>query len=172
MAWFGIVTAGLIFCLVQRWHKSAAVPAFCWFVMTAIVLGVIDVECQRLPRVIVGGMTLGGLALLTVATFLEGRALDLGRALVASLVVFSVYLVFALVAHGGLGFGDVTLFGAAALYLGWVGWHAVFAAFMITAVLGGVTGLLLMIFRRAARDDRFAYGPMIIAGSILALLLP
>ncbi|CAM3374974.1 hypothetical protein KIPE111705_05475 [Kibdelosporangium persicum] len=83
-----------------------------------------------------------------------------------------MYTVLAVIARGGLAFGDVTLFGAVSLYLGWVGWDAVFAGIMITTALGGIIGLLVMLFGRARMGDRFAYGPMIIAGASLALLVP
>jgi leader peptidase (prepilin peptidase) / N-methyltransferase len=172
VVWFCLTTAGLTFCLAQRWQESNAVLAFCWFAMTAVVLGVIDAECQRLPRGIVIGMALGGLVLLGVAAILDGRYGDLLRAAIAAAVVFVLYLMFAVVAHGGMAFGDVTLFGAVSFYLGWVGWHAVFAALMITAVLGGVTGLLLIAFKRVSMKERLAYGPVIVFGAAVALMLP
>ncbi len=72
-----------------------------------------------------------------------------------------------------LGFGDVNLGGIIGLVMGW---PAVIASLFLAIVLGGVTGLLVVLARALSRRYEagmfMPYAPFLILGAILLLYLP
>lgn len=146
---------------------------------------VVDLRTRRIPNELTAAMTglgiglaAGGVAGMSTAAALAGFALGL-------LVMLPGY------AMGATGAGDVKLMGAVGAL---VGPAPVLLAFLCTSIAGGVlaivvavrrqrlaqtvaaTGRLLATPNRAAdeirsapRDSRFAYGPAIAAGSLIAL---
>jgi leader peptidase (prepilin peptidase)/N-methyltransferase len=70
-----------------------------------------------------------------------------------------------------MGFGDVKLALGAGAVLGWYGWSVVllgtFAGFLLGAFYGGA----LVVARRAGRRTAIAFGPFLIAGAYLGLLV-
>lgn len=72
-----------------------------------------------------------------------------------------------------LGFGDVNLGGIIGLIMGW---PAVVASLFLAIVLGGVTGLLVVLARALSRRYEagmfMPYAPFLILGAVLLLYLP
>ena len=121
------VGAVAVTALVLRFGASADLPAWVWFVLVGLLLGVVDVREHRLPdRVLLPGGALAVL-LLTGAALVSDRWADLGRGLLAGLACFTLLLVMALISPSGLGMGDVKLVAFTGLYLGWLGWPSVIA---------------------------------------------
>lgn len=81
-------------------------------------------------------------------------------ALVASVPLFVLALL-----TGGFGGGDVKLFAALGLCLGW---KLTLVALFASVLGGGVYGIALLATRRAGRKDAFAFGPFICAGAAIA----
>jgi leader peptidase (prepilin peptidase)/N-methyltransferase len=73
-------------------------------------------------------------------------------------------------ARGGLGGGDVALAGLLGLYLGWISYEAIAVGLLAAFVVGGVFALLLLITRKANRSTRFAFGPFLVVGALIAVL--
>jgi leader peptidase (prepilin peptidase)/N-methyltransferase len=72
---------------------------------------------------------------------------------------------------GGLGFGDVKLGGLLGLVCGLEsGYAAALGALILPMVLGGLVALPLLFAGR--RKHEFAFGPYMVAGALLILLLP
>jgi prepilin peptidase CpaA len=151
-----------------------------------LVATVVDLRTRRIPNVVTGTMTGAGLAL---AVF-ELGSVSVGAAVLGCLVG----LVLMLPGHalGATGAGDVKLMAAVGSLLGPV---VVINAVLFTAVAGGVLAVTVALKRRrlaatlggtgrmiAAPTDvrseieagvpasRFAYGPAIAAGTMLAAL--
>jgi leader peptidase (prepilin peptidase)/N-methyltransferase len=167
---FCAMTAAVLFSLAARWSMSSAVLGFGWFGMTGIVLCALDLDHHRLPHGVVASMFGGGLALLGIAAVVDGEPSVLVRALAIAALIFIGSFAVALLAPGHLGFGDVTLFGTVSLYLGWAGWQALYVALTTTAALGALAGVVMIAVGR--RRDRFAFGPMILGGAVVGLLVP
>ena len=68
--------------------------------------------------------------------------------------------------EGAFGFGDVKLMAAAGLFLGW---QNTLVALFIGIVIGGVTGVLLLVTKRKSRKDHFAFGPSLCIGIGIAM---
>lgn len=87
----------------------------------------------------------------------------IGGALVAS-----VPLLLLALAIGGFGGGDIKLFAALGLCLGW---KLTLLTLFLAVVFGGVHGVYLLATKRAGRKDTFAFGPFICAAATIALTI-
>jgi leader peptidase (prepilin peptidase)/N-methyltransferase len=137
-----------------------------------VVLAAIDADVHRLPDPLVLPSYPAAIALLAVASWSTGSWGALLRAVLAGAVLWVAYLLLALVSPGGLGFGDVKLAGVLGLFLGWLGWGPVVAATFAAFLLGGLFALVLLLARRVSRSSHIAFGPAMLAGAWLALLVP
>lgn len=78
---------------------------------------------------------------------------------------FSLLLVIAIVSKGGMGGGDVKLFGLLGFVLGS---KAVLLAFLFASFFGTLFGLAGMIFGLVKRKEPIPFGPSIALGTIVA----
>ncbi len=127
------------------------------------VLSVVDFESHRLPNRIV----LPSAALVLAARL--ATAPEHWQAWVgASIGAFACFLLFALVAPGGLGMGDVKLM----LLLGAALGAAVLPALLLGVLAGGVAGVVVLVREgRGARRKAIPYGPFLAFGAIAVMLL-
>lgn len=138
-----------------------------------VTLAFIDLDVQRLPdRIQLPGYPVLA-SLLLACSFVTGDWGALLRAGIcgAGLWLFYFLLIFVLPA-GSIGFGDVKLAGLLGMLLGWLSWGHVVVGTMATFLVGGVVAAGLLITRRKGRKDDFAYGPSMMLGAIVAILLP
>jgi leader peptidase (prepilin peptidase)/N-methyltransferase len=150
------------------------VPAYLYLGAIGATLTLIDLDVRRLPDLIVLPSYPIAFVLLLVPTVVTGQWDALLRAVLAGFALGVGYFVLALVSPGGggLGLGDVKLAGVLGLLLGWLGWgpaiFSVFAAF----ITGGVIALVQLLTGRASRSSHIAFGPAMILGAWMALMLP
>lgn len=138
--------------------------------LPALVIGLLlaraDLRTGRLPDRLV--------SLLAVALVLPvlGRpAAELLRGLAATILVFSLYFVLALLPGDGLGFGDVKLAAVLAFGLGVRGWDTVLLGLALPPLIIGPTALVLVATRRLGRRDPLPFGPALIGGAIAAVVI-
>lgn len=121
------------------------------------------------------GLPLAGvaLALLGVVAFVPEHAGHWTTALLGGLALGAGYYGLTRIdsGGGGLGLGEVRLAVGAGVVLGWYGWPTVmlgaFAGFLLRALYGGVLA-------RKGRPDRgivVPFGPFLLAGAFLGLLV-
>jgi leader peptidase (prepilin peptidase)/N-methyltransferase len=110
------------------------------------------------------------LAVALVLPVLGRPAAELVRGLAASILVFSLYFVLALLPGDGLGFGDVKLAAVLAFALGVRGWHTVLLGLALPPLIIGPTALALVASRRLGRRDPLPFGPALVGGAIAALI--
>lgn len=151
------------------------------------VAAVIDLRTGRIPNPLTATVAVGGLALTAVG--LTGQSMaGAGFGAVLGLALMLPGYLF-----GGTGAGDVKLLAALGTWLGPAG---VLMAFLYSAIAGGVLALVHALRRRrlgttlsrtarllaapvstkqeidgAAATSRFAFGPAIALGAVLAALL-
>lgn len=142
---------------------------FAVFLIGTAALALIDARTMRLPNRVLYPVLWVGLVLLTCAAACSGSWLRLGVALALAVAVFVVF--FLLHKTSGLGRGDVRLVVLIGLFLGWYGPATVFAGLALGTVIGGVLGAVLLLARKADRRRMLPYGPFLILGAWLALLL-
>ena len=146
----------------------------------------IDVRSRRIPNALSLGLAIVGIVL-------AGTGAS-GISIWSSLLGCAMALLLMLPGHvlGATGAGDVKLFGAAGAV---IGAGRVFEAFLFVAIAGGVLALAIacargrlgrtvlqtvrllrrpsearVVIESPAENNRFAYGPAIAAGCLLAAL--
>jgi leader peptidase (prepilin peptidase)/N-methyltransferase len=70
-----------------------------------------------------------------------------------------------------MGFGDVKLALGIGAVLGWYGWGTVVLGTFAGFLFGGLYGLGLVLMRRAGRKTSIPFGPFLIAGAYVGLLI-
>lgn len=161
------VTLGLIGTAIG---PAPELPAFLWLGAIGVVLAVVDVEHHRLPdRLVLPSYVVTDLALLVAATVTDDFTPWL-RSLAGMAAVFGVLFGLAIISPGGLGFGDVKLGGLLGLHLGWLGWDYVVLGIVLGFVVGAVASLALIAVRRASLRTHLAFGPALLAGTLVAIL--
>lgn len=147
---------------------SAILPAFLLFGAAAAAVSVSDLRSRRIPNRVVAVTWIGGAVLLAAAACADGAIWPLARAGIASVALAAFYLALGLAVRGGMGMGDVKWAAVVGLYLGWLGWSAVFvgtlAAFFAAALF--VVGRL--VARRAGGVVPMA--PFMSLGVLVAVL--
>lgn len=133
-------------------------------------LAVIDLRLMRLPNRIVLPLYATGLIGLAAASA-PGRHWDrLVTALICMAVFYGIFYLLAV--FGPMGFGDVKLAGVLALHLGWLGYQYAYAGILLGAVSASAGALVLLATRRKSwRGSRIAYGPYLLFGAWIAVLL-
>ncbi|MFF4136286.1 prepilin peptidase [Streptomyces mirabilis] len=136
-----------------------------------VLLAVVDFRVQRLPDVLT--LPLAGLALvlLGVTALVPEHAGEWPTALFGSLVLGGAYFLLFLVNPNGMGFGDVKLALGIGAVLGWYGWGTVVLGTFAGFLFGGLYGLGLVLMRRAGRKTSIPFGPFLIAGAYVGLLI-
>lgn len=139
------------------------------FVSVAVLLAVVDVLVQRLPRSLIWPACVAVLGLLVAETIRFGDAAGLLRATTAGAVLASGYLAIAVASRGGLGAGDVRLAVLVGGVLGWHSWDAFVVGTLLGFVSTGATAALWTVDRRMS--NTLPHGPGMLTGAFLALLL-
>lgn len=157
---------GVLFLLTLWWQGvTAALPAFLFLAAIAVALTMIDLDHHRLPDRIVLLAYPVALALLAVASWASDDWTALLRAVVGAAILFGLYLILLVAYPAGMGFGDVKLAGVLGLYLGWSGWGALIVGGFAAFLFGGVFAILLLISRRAGRRTGIPFGPWMLLGA-------
>jgi leader peptidase (prepilin peptidase)/N-methyltransferase len=169
-----IATAGGCLLMVRRFGLTPELPAFLLLIPTLAALAAVDLDCRRIPNRLLYPMTAVAVPLLGAAAFIEGRPQVFVRALLGGIVYFIPMFLLGLLIPSSMGFGDIKLAGYLGLHLGWVSLFHVaigaFFGFFIGAVVG--VGLILVGKKRFGRRDTVPFGPSMVLGCILALLIP
>ncbi|MER7401722.1 A24 family peptidase [Streptomyces sp. NPDC000070] len=136
-----------------------------------VLLTAVDFRVRRLPDPLTLPFAAAALVLLGLTALVPEHAGEWTNALLGSLALGGGYFVLFLVNPAGMGFGDVKLALGAGAVLGWYGWPTVmlgtFAGFLLGALYGGA----LVVARRAGRKTAIPFGPFLISGAFLGLLL-
>ncbi|MEU4476601.1 A24 family peptidase [Micromonospora sp. NPDC023966] len=150
---------------------DSTLPALLLVAAVGLVLALVDLICLRLPDPLVGAAALGGGLGLVGAALVTGTPGRLPAALAGAAVSFAGYVLLAVLPRSRVGFGDVKLAAALGLPLGWLGWPALGLGLLLPHVLNGVVVLALLAAGRVRRDTAVPFGPAILAGAWLAVLL-
>lgn len=145
--------------------------AYVGFAVVGSILIVIDLRSHRLPNRIVLPAIASAVALLFIAAVLGGDWAAFGGALLGGLTLGGFYLMLRLIQPGGMGGGDMKLAVLVGVLLGWVGWMPLLVGTCAAFVLGAIAALSLIATKRAKAATHIAFGPWMIAGAWIGLLL-
>jgi len=166
-----VATAAVLGVMAWRFGLDAALPAFIYLGVIGVALTMIDIDVHRLPNAIVLPSYVVAAVLLGGAAVATGEWSSLLRAVLGGAALFALYFLLAFVYPAGMGFGDVKLAGVLGAYLGWLGWGVLLVGGFLGFLLGGVVGGGLMMARRAGRKSKIPFGPFMLAGAFIAILL-
>lgn len=136
-----------------------------------IALVVIDAEHHRLPNAIVLPLYPAGVFGLALAGLISGQWPVAAAAAGAGIWLAVIGGLWAVSRGRGMGFGDVKLAPVLGATLGWVGVSAAAVGLGAAFVAGGVVGAALLLSGRARRGTHLAFGPFLIVGAALGLVL-
>jgi leader peptidase (prepilin peptidase)/N-methyltransferase len=137
----------------------------------AVLLALVDRNVHRLPDQLTLPLAAAAAVLLGAAALVPGAGGSWPTALLGGPVLGGAYLVLFLVNPNGMGFGDVKLALSLGVALGWYGWEVLFVGAFAGFLLGAVYGLGLVVLRGAGRGAAIPFGPFMISGTLIGLLL-
>jgi prepilin signal peptidase PulO-like enzyme (type II secretory pathway) len=166
------VTAATLALLCLRVGFGPDLPAYLYLGAVGVVLGFIDAAIRRLPDPLTLPSYVVGAALLAVAVpFTDDGGVRFLNALTGMGGLLLLYAVQWFIWRSQIGLGDVKLAGVLGLYLGWLGLDAVVLGVFAIHVLGGLYALALVASRRAGRTSTMPFGPFMLAGTLIAVLV-
>ena len=128
-----------------------------------LVLTATDLEQRRLPHVVLDPL------IVLAALFVPfNPGVEPLMALLGAGAAVAFLGTLALVVRGGLAVGDLYLVAPIGLMLGW---PAIFTALFAAAFLAAGTSLALLAGRRVGMRSYIPFGPFLVGGAVLALLI-
>ncbi|NGO47374.1 prepilin peptidase [Streptomyces ureilyticus] len=168
---FALVTA--VVCAMLAAATGDRPELLVWLLLAPIgvLLATIDFAVHRLPDVVTLPLAASALILLGGAALLPGAGGSWKTALLGSLTLGAFYLLLFLINPKGFGFGDVKLAPALGAVLGWYGWGLLLIATFAGYLFGALYGVGLILARRSGRKTAIPFGPFLIAGAFVGVLL-
>lgn len=158
-ATFTVISGVIVVKASGPWHLTVLLlcaPSF-------IAIAWIDLHSRRIPDLLLGPAYLIAL----VGLVLNADTDTAMRSVVAFLIATIFFSIGTLAGH--VGFGDVKLSGLLALLLAWDSYATTRNAALIAIGLAGLYASWLIATRR--HQDRFAFGPALLIGSLAALAI-
>lgn len=141
---------------------------------TLVAISLIDYDHQLIPDSIVIPLLWVGLAMSLFhgevgGTFLFVSPVDsIIGAIAGYLSLWSVYKVFKLITgKDGMGYGDFKLLAALGAWLGWQSLHLII---LLSAVVGALFGIAMIVFRGRDRQLPIPFGPYLAAAGWVTML--
>src|SRR5262245_18653530 len=145
------------------WQTVAAL-GFAW---TLLALTLIDLDHKLLPDSLTLPLLWAGLLVNVPGLFTTLPSSVLGAA-AGYLALWSVYKLFKLVTgKEGMGYGDFKLLAAIGA---WLGWQLLPVVILLSAVVGSVVGIALIVFGGRSSQTAIPFGPYLAAAGFIALL--
>jgi leader peptidase (prepilin peptidase)/N-methyltransferase len=160
---FGLVT--------WLFGASWELPAFCVFAAVAVVLGAVDLVERRLPNAVLYPGLIVMVVLLASTSWITGTWAAFLGALCCGAGLFALYFLLAVISPSGIGMGDVKLAALVGLALGYLGWMPLLVGGTAGFFIGGLTSLIALVSGRASRRSSLPFGPAMLAGAFLGMLV-
>jgi len=165
-----------ILAAVCAWRFGVGPEAIMAIVMTLALVSVsmIDADTQLIPDSIVLPLMWIGLAMSLYHPVAGAETLFIGPrdaivgAMAGYLSLWSVYWLFKLVTgKEGMGYGDFKLLAALGAWLGWQHLHIII---LMSAVVGAIVGISMMVFRKHKRSVPIPFGPYLAAAGWVTMM--
>jgi leader peptidase (prepilin peptidase)/N-methyltransferase len=158
------------------WHFGFGAAAACALLVTwaLIALTGIDIDHQLLPDSITLPLLWAGLLAAVTIGPIAGSPLPVSArdaVIGAAAGYVSLWLVFhafrLVTGKEGMGYGDFKLLGALGA---WLGWQMLLPIVLLSAIVGAILGVTLIVLRRAQRGHPIPFGPFLAAAGWVAML--
>ena len=165
----GVLSAAVAWKFGVTWYCAAAL-VLTW---ALVALSAIDIDHQLLPDDITLPLLWLGL-LLSLAPAVPGLGLPVdthASILGAALGYFSLYSVYKLykwlTRKEGMGYGDFKLLAALGA---WLGWQMLLPIILISAFVGAIVGISLIVLRGRDKNVPIPFGPYLAGAGWIALM--
>jgi leader peptidase (prepilin peptidase)/N-methyltransferase len=166
-----VTVVAVLAVVAALWGHPGWLPAYLYLTVLGVVLATIDLRTHRLPDDLVLPSYPVLAALLVLATVVDGTRHRLLVAVVAGALLWLAFGVIHLIPRSGLGRGDVKLVGLLGGALGWFGPESVLFGLLAGITIAGCWAGFLLVSGRAHGQDQMAYGPHLLLGALLAVLV-
>lgn len=161
------LAAALALIVVWRFGPEARTWAALGLSWTLLALTFIDFDVKLLPDNITLPLLWSGLLLSLVGWFTDPASAILGAA-AGYLVLWAAYQGFRLLTgKEGMGYGDFKLL---AVLGAWLGWQLLPQVVLVSALLGSLVGMALILFGGRHKDVPIPFGPYLALAGWIALL--
>lgn len=161
-----VITAALSVATACHFGINVQIIYALFFVWVLICLSLIDFDTQLLPDNITLPLLWLGLFASLFNVFVSPTDAIIG-ALAGYLSLWSVYWLFKiLTGKEGMGHGDFKLLAAIGAFLGW---QILPLVIMLSAFIGAVVGILLIVFKRHNKNLAIPFGPYLSFAALIAL---
>lgn len=164
-----VPAAGVLVALALADQPWPVLLPYLLLVPTGAALAAIDADVERLPNMITLPLIPIQLGLLLAATIVTDAWPSMLRALLALAMIGSLSLMAVLLR--GFGLGDFKLMLTLAPCLGWLGWDQLLIGLSAGFTLGALWAMGLVVTKRASRRSYMAFGPFLVAGTLLTLAI-
>jgi leader peptidase (prepilin peptidase) / N-methyltransferase len=160
------LTGALIGAAAYKYGYSYASLFAFIFVFALVALTFIDLDTFLLPDDIVLPLLWLGLLFNLNTGFTDIKSAVIG-AVVGYMTLWTVYWLFKLIrGKEGMGYGDFKLLAAIGA---WFGWQMLPAVILLSAVVGSIIGIYMMLFKGKNKDSAIPFGPYLTLAGIAAL---
>ena len=165
------LTTGLLSgLLVWKFGASIETGALLVLLWALISLTMIDIDHQLLPDSITLPLLWLGLLFSLFQhsdSRFPGPADAVAGAIAGYMILWSVYQLFKLITgKEGMGYGDFKLLAALGA---WLGWQMLPLIILLSALVGSVIGICMIVFRGRDRQLQIPFGPYLAGAGLLAL---
>ncbi|MFJ8821533.1 prepilin peptidase [Streptomyces sp. NPDC102467] len=136
-----------------------------------VLLATVDFAVHRLPDVLTLPLAALTLLALGAAAALPEPGGSWRGALFGAAGLCGGYLLLLLIYPKGMGFGDVKLALGLGAALGWYGWGVLFIGAFAGVLFNSLYAGVLVVSRRAGRKSEIPFGPFMIMGAYVGVLL-
>ncbi len=162
-----ILALAVAYVFGPSWQTVAAL-GFAW---TLLALTLIDLDHKLLPDSMTLPLLWAGL-LVNVPFDGAGLFAPLSSSVIGAaagyLSLWSVYKLFKLITgKEGMGYGDFKLLAAIGA---WLGWQLLPVVILLSAVVGSVVGIALIVFGGRSSQTAIPFGPYLAAAGLIAML--
>ncbi len=156
---------------VLLFHSWSALALWVVLAVFGLPLIVTDLRLHRLPNSLTFSLLLATLITVIVIAIRDHDFHRLASSLLGGVGLGAFYLLIALISKGGMGMGDVKLSLSVGSISGYFGLRIVLVSSFTAFALGSVIGLLLIFFGKAGRKSAIPFGPFMILGQFVGLLV-
>ncbi len=166
-----LTTAGLFLAGTLLFHTWTSLVLWLILIIIGVPLTVIDLTLHRLPDRLTAPLFVVSAIVIVVDAFVGKHFDRLIPSLVGALALPAFYLALLIISRGGMGMGDVKLSAGIGVVSGFFGVKIVLVSCFAAYILGSVIGIGLMLAGKAGRKTAIPFGPFMLVGQAIALLV-
>ena len=159
-----IINAILYFTFVNKYGLTLLSLKYCIMASILIVIAVIDLKTQYVYSSVI--LTGGICGLLCIIGQLYINKQSIITYFMGALIAFIIIGLIVVISHG-MGEGDIEIAAMCGLFLGVKG---ILLTLFLSIVIGGIVGIILLLFKLRNIKDEISFGPCLAIGALVSAL--